>query len=239
MAEAKGRAGRRARYWTYPLVGVVLALGAAGGLIAWRITWQFPAWWAPPDPAQAQALAERVEYRVVEEAHRIRPEGEAWRIRITEQQINAWLSSRLLQWVAHAHDLEWPQRLGVPQVRVGEGFISLGLAVEEKRGLRFVACRAEPQVLNGRLALTTQRVWLGRLPIPGAPLRVLASRIDGAAPDRFTADPKVEAALRLLGGALQLDPALRLPDGRRLRLLSVHCRQGAVILQLSTTAASP
>ena len=102
---------------TLLLVTLVVAL------TLWRMTWMAPGWWAPPDPTdeRAAALADGFEYGLIEQAHKIRPSGEPWRIEVTDRQVNAWLSGRLEAWIAHAHELHWPQQLGTGQLRDPNG----------------------------------------------------------------------------------------------------------------------
>src|SRR6185503_12670556 len=114
------------------LLIVLFLLAVIAGLVLWRLTWTAPRWWAPPNPRNAQvaALADHVELRLIEEAQRIRPVEEPWTIRIRQEQVNAWLSAKLPQWIEHLRrdeQLEWPQQLGTPQVKFDRDGISLGL----------------------------------------------------------------------------------------------------------------
>ena len=56
------------------IAAVVVVLVIAGVLGLWRLTWQAPTWWAEPDSDHEQTivLADRVEYRLAEEALRWR-----------------------------------------------------------------------------------------------------------------------------------------------------------------------
>ena len=204
----------------------------------WRMTWMAPGWWAPPDPTdeRAAALADGFEYGLIEQAHKLRPSGEPWRIEVTEHQVNAWLSGRLEAWIAHAHELHWPPQLGAGQVRFETGGISLGLELREASRSRFIVARIIPTIVNGELALSVDRVSLGRLWIPGGPVQSLLDRLDAAAPAGFLDDPKVQATIHLVSGELRIDPSLTLTDGRRVRLLDVECNKGTVTLRCETIA---
>ncbi len=225
MFSCQQRCGTRARGW---LIGCLLIL--AGALVLWRLTWMAPAWWAPPDPRNEQtvALAERLEQRVLEVAHEVRPADEPWAVRIREHQVNAWLSARLPEW-ASRQDVAWPARLGMPQARFDDTGVRVAMEVREQRRSRFIVARLVPQLVDEQLVVRLDGVTLGRLPLPGEPLQALGEVL-GDAGALSDAGPILEA---LMAGT-PIDPVWQLSDGRRVRLVGLHYAAGRLELTCRT-----
>ena len=217
------------------IVAVLVATGAVG---LWQLTWMAPGWWAPLDPGDEQTaqLAERVEYRLAEEAHKVRPEPEPWWIEIKQDQINAWLAARLPEWVAHTHGIQWPADVGLPQVNVDTGGVRLGLDIETDAGTRYVVAHLKLSIVDGELALTLDGMSVGRLWIPGSSAGAVVDRLADAGAGGFLDDPGVNALIGLLEGGRRIDPTLTLDDGRRVRVLDVRCNRDALLLNAETLA---
>jgi hypothetical protein len=215
---------------------VVVVLLAAGGFALWRLTWMAPAWWSPVDPADEQTaeLAQRVEYRLVEEAHKPRAEPEPWWIEVKQDQLNAWLAARLPEWIAHEHGVQWPAAVGRPQVNVSDGGMSVGVDVETNAGTRYVVAHLAPTVANDTLSLGLEGLSIGRAWVPGAPLGVVLDQMRATGVGEFLDDPGVEQVLGLLEDGRGLEPMVTLGDGRRVRVLAVRCDRGALLLQAQT-----
>ncbi len=225
MFSCQQRCSTRARGW---LIGCLLIL--SGGLVVWRLTWMAPRWWAPPDPRNEQiiALAQRVEQSVLEVAHEVRPADEPWAVRIREHQVNAWLSARLPEWTSR-QDYAWPARLGIPQTRFDDTGVRVAIQVRGERRPRFVVVRLVPELIDERLLLHLDRVSLGRLPLPGEPLKAL-SKVLGDAASLTDRGPLLDA---LTAGA-PIDPVWELSDGRRVRLVGLHYAAGRLELTCRT-----
>jgi hypothetical protein len=231
------RRRHRFRRWLAAAL-IVAVLVSAGAIGLWQLTWMAPAWWAPLDPSDEQTaqLAERVEYRLAEEAHKIRPEPKTWWIEIKQDQINAWLAARLPEWVAHAHGIQWPAEVGLPQVNVDMGAVRLGLDIETDAGTRYVVAHLKPSIVAGELALTLDGMSVGRLWIPGSSVGAVVDRLADTDAGRFLDDPGVKALIGLLEGGRRIDPTLTLDDGRRVRVLDVRCNRDALLLNAETLA---
>ena len=231
------RRRHRLRRWLAAAL-IVAVLVSAGGVGLWRLTWMAPTWWAPLDPGDEQTaqLAERVEYRLAEEAHKVRPDPKPWWIEIKQDQINAWLAARLPEWVAHAHGIQWPAEVGLPQVNVDAGAVRLGLDIETDAGTRYVVAHLKPSIVEGELALTLDGMSVGRLWIPGSSVGAVVDRLEDTGAGRFLDDPGVNALIGLLEGGRRIDPTLTLSDGRRVRVLDVRCDRGALLLRANTLA---
>jgi len=218
---------------------ILLALVAAivvTVLVLWRLSWIAPAWYAPPDPKNQRiiALADTVEYRLVEEAQKIRaPESDHWTLRVEDSQINAWLSARLPKWVAHEEGLVWPAQLGTPQIRIQPEGISMALPIMQSGAARTVVARIRPEMFRGALQLQVDRVALGRVSLPGEPLTNLLERLTAAAPQLID-DPRTKSALDLLSQSRNIDPILKLEDGRHIRLIGFTLGDGRIDLSVQT-----
>ena len=218
-------------------VAVVLVAVALLGLR--RLTWQAPTWWADPAPEleQTSVLADRVEYRLAEEAHKVRPDDGRWWLRIKDEQVNAWLATRLQAWLAHTHGVVWPEALGTPQVHFTDGAINVALDFEDDGRRRYVVADLAPGIVDGRLAVVLDGVALGRLRIPGGSLRTLMKTYRDVVPAGFLDDPSVRRVVDLLVDVDSIDPTLTLADDRRVRVVDLVVREGELILRCETTLA--
>ena len=213
---------------------IVVVVVGAGGLVLWRMFTTAPAWWAPPAPRDERTtrLAERVEYRLAEEAHRIRSDESPWWLEIRQDQVNAWLAARLPEWIAHAHGVEWPAQLGLPQVNIEPDRISIGIEVD--RGPRWVVAHLTPRITEAGLVLGVRGVSVGRVRIPGGSMEAILDRLGDSAPRDGADDPDLRAIVELLTGERVLEPGLELSDGRRVRVLDLRLGDGLLLLQCRT-----
>ena len=218
---------------------VVLLLLVAGGAVLWRLTRVEPTWWDPPDPRdeQVMVLADTAERRLLEEAQEVRAPEESWTVRIREEQVNAWLATRLPAWIAHRGDIEWPQQLGMPQVNFENDGVTVAVELGPESGRRIVVARFVPNMIDGMLRLQIDMVALGRLALPGAPVNVILDSIRDTVPDTFLDQPEVQAAIKRLFGGESIEPELRLVDDRVVRVVAVKC--GEATLELSCVTRSP
>src|SRR5688500_13285802 len=150
------------------IILALLILLATGVFVFWQLTRIDPAWYEPPDPTNQKviALADQVEYGLLEHAQRIRPQQERWSIRLTQVQINSWLSARLPQWLAHRGE-QWPPQLGTVQVRLESEGISVAVPLIDNGSSRTIVARVKPVVSDGKLRLDVNQVAMGRIALPG------------------------------------------------------------------------
>ncbi len=225
---------------------VLLVLAIAGAWWTWRQSRVAPSWYAPPDPADRTvvALAEQVEYGIVETFHKLRPAGEPWTVRIREEQINAWLAARMPEWIAHDESLAWPEELSVPQVHIGPAGLDLAVEVARQGRPYVVVTRLDPRISDGRIHLEMERVGVGRVTVPGAPATKVMEIIERLAPGGVIDAPVAQQLLGLFreddaAAAGDGDGAARfdLSDGRRVELLAITLSEGAMDVTSRTLVA--
>jgi hypothetical protein len=191
--------------------------------IAWRRSWQTPAWWTPtpsPTASKAAAMGEAIEQRVVNEGHRVRG-GEPWELTLDEAGVNAWLGTRLFEWMASR----------TPPMSLGGGVREVRVLMREGRlyaagrldGDRIVAVGVEPTIdTGGRLALRLTSASVGRL---GVPVSWAARALE----------PASRAGLAVEGGAIvAAEPRVKLADGRRVRIEGVEVSEGMLRVRCRT-----
>lgn len=210
------------------LVLVMIFIG--GGAWVWSRARLAPTWYAPPDPADERVaeLAERVEYGVVEEFHKIREEPEPWTVRFREQHLNAWLATRMREWIAHEQDLAWPEELGTPQVHVEGRHLQVAIEVRANGASRVVTARLTPEVVGERLHIRLDRVGLGRVAMPGEPAEKLLELVEEISPNTVLSDAASRRVFDILTGREPLDAIVELSDGRRVELVGFRIEDGIV-----------
>jgi hypothetical protein len=195
--------------------------------IAWRRSWQTPEWWVPATtiegagaPASRAATGEAVEQRVVNEGHRVR-NAAAWDLTLGEPEVNAWLGTRLFEWMASRTP---PVSLGagVREVRVmmREGRLTVAARLDLDR---VVAVSVAPAMdADARLVLRLTSASVGRL---GVPVSWAARALE----------PASRAGLAVEGGAIVVpEPRIVLADGRRVRIEEVQVIEGSLRVRCRT-----
>lgn len=190
-----------------------------------------PSWWAAAHSGapDAPALAERVERGIATELHRGRPEGEAWSVALSAEQVNAWLTHRFPLWLANQRsrgaavettpDIRAAFAPGVARFAAcapgSSRIVSLALRPRQSAPGNGAGVRLEPSFAIGRLGLPSG--W------------VLPSIRDAA---------REESARAALDAVLEGDAngglGIDLEDGRRVRLLSASAEAGRLVLTFAT-----
>jgi hypothetical protein len=214
------------------LWGVGLSVFALG-VVCYVLQRTDPAWWDDHAEDRTARRAEEFENAVVSELSRVRPAGvpgsarsEEWSLRLSEQDLSAWLEHRLAPWAV--------SRLGrgvpdvAPRVRVRDGVIVLGVRAPSGQVVSAeVAARVDAQ---GQVWLVARAMRVGRLPMP----RGLVFAGEWLTPGDSSVVRDVVEALegrRPLGsGAVPVDAA------RRARVLDIRCEEGVLELRLVTEA---
>ncbi len=226
---------------------VLVALCALAALVAWGLSTRTPAWWRtlnPADPAtltRARAL-ENGAVSLLTEPRSAAP----WAVRITEADASAWLACRLPEWTASQSDLTWPPQVVQVQVRFAPAGILLAALIRAGADPpRLYSARLRPAISSaGDLSLTATSVGINSLRLPaalmldpgpaGAPGRWL--RTHDALPESLRARADLPALVSAILGQAPLTraPAIRLADGRRVRILAALCTDGALELTCRT-----
>ena len=177
-----------------------------------------PSWWKPGsgDDVEAAARAASFEQQVTSRIHEIRPSPEPWGFRVTQEQVNEWLATRLGKWIEHDELLQWPDGINAVQVRFGNGEIELGgrgtgpvWRARFKAVLEEGACRLRP--LGG---------GVGRIPVGGVVLKGVA----GMVPEGVLQED----------GLIEMPTEIPLVDGRLVRLVDFELVDGALGVLLVT-----
>lgn len=220
------------RLATAALLLTVIAAGAA-----WKLSFMSPTWYQPPpDVPATRDLASTVENRLVEEVHLLRPPNSTWTVRLRQEQINAWLATRLRQWVEHQQDLDWPEALGIPQVRLTADGIDLAadFAVDPHSRDRFVVARLLPVVSDDGISFQLQRIGAGRLLLPGDPIVLINEQLLELEADDVI-DDGVAHFIRDLAASEQLIARdIELADDRVLRIIDVRLRDSSIDIEFLT-----
>ena len=217
-------------------LGLILILGVSVGIL-WQLTRENPYWWSPIDLSDPKISieAEQFEYSLIEQSHKIRTKNEPWAIRIRDEHINAWLAERLSAWLTHDQNLNWPENVSVPLVRLSEDHISIAVELNFDQSARVITLEFEPIILEDELLLRVTGISLGRLTLPGTPVGKVAKWLNEAAPEGFFDDLRVSQLLELLLEGRAFMPIQSLSDGRKVRLVDIVCEDGSIVLKCNTT----
>ncbi len=185
-------------------------------IVAW-LSLQPQSWYVPLDNLQPEVakLAERSEYRLNEEFHKVRSVEEVWKIRLNDTFMNAWLATRLEDWLTHDQDFELPPELHNPHIHVTPSGVWIGAMVEiDKEEPRPIAVQIQIQVTNGMLLAEPIALRLGKIPLP---ISVFLQAIDDGQGEVFA----VEAFAPLM-------------DDREVEILSILFEEDALVLECQT-----
>ena len=204
---------------------VVLALLFAG----WSPGWFDP---AEADDPDALARGEQVEFRLVEEFQLIRPDSTAWRLRIRDRDVNAWLATRLIPWLRHERDLEWPPDWSRPQVRFAADGVRVAARVRDLWGRdRVVSWGLRVHIRDGVLSVEPGTIHLGRLPLPFVHRRVESMLRDAVTETQEEAFGRM---LDLVLGTSSVEAIIPLVDSREVVVSGIEMEAGAIVIDART-----
>jgi hypothetical protein len=193
-------------------------------------------------------MADRAEFRLVEEFQKIRQPEETWRLRIGDDAMNAWLATRLAAWLTHEHELTLPEEVSTPQVHVT---VNAWLATRLAAWLTHEHELTLPEeVSTPQVHVTEDGVWLGAMVDTGeASRRPLAVRIRLTVQDEdLLVEPdairvgRMPVPLFSFRGMLErasgelpsVDSVVELMDDRTVQILAIDLEPGAMILTCRT-----
>jgi hypothetical protein len=232
------------------LTALIVALGL------W-LTGRAPSWWRPlstGDPALL-ATADAVENGVTTLINELRPgdspaaRGAPWSMTLDDDSASAWLATKLPRWVLSRADLaRWPPEVRLVQARFSPGRIIFAARVVQGRHDDILSIALAPRIdADGSLWLEATSVSIGSLPLPaGLALRsgdaseapgILDAR--NAVPDELRSRREATPILAALRGERPLAALapLRLPDGRRIRVVNLEPQEGRLVITCITTDA--
>ncbi len=140
---------RTARRWIIG-VGVAVVLTASVlVLLSIGMVRMAPAWWRtthPDDPATIQT-AEDIENDVVNVIYEVREAPtETWTVVLRAPDANAWLNTRLTQWLTNADaEFVWPEELNDLQVEFDAGLIHLGVRIDDGEKSQILSATLRPE----------------------------------------------------------------------------------------------
>ena len=199
-------------------------------VVLWVMTMMRPAWYAPPaeDDATAADMAQQAEFALVENMQKIRETDTTWKLRISDEAVNAWLAIRMLKWLAHEGHPPWPEYLGLPQIHTTpSGMIVAIELVPENGASRVLGLQVAPEIDGETMHLSIVGGLIGRLPVPSPPSSLLelvrAEATDG--------DEASALAVNYLIDGADFPSVAELVDGRLVHFDGVTLEQGAFVLE--------
>jgi hypothetical protein len=189
-----------------------------------------PSGWSPvpADPAAAEARGEALERFLSAEFSKVRTDDAPWAIRLREDDVNAWIATRLPKWEANAGNPPPP----AAEVRFRAGGVSLRIALAGFGVDPVLEAGLAPAVIDGpggtALTLRLKSVSLGRLPLPrlGASLISASLRAAGLS----AATPSAVSTVTEDRHSVHYG----LSDGRTVRLDAIAVEDGALVLEFRT-----
>lgn len=214
---------------------VTTVLVCAGAAVLWRLVHAEPVWYQPPIiTKETEDFAGVVEYRIIEEAQTIRPADEKWKLRIREDQINAWLATRLIPWIEHEPTMYWPEGLAPPQVHLSKRGIDVGIEIVFEGSHHVVVARILPRVTEEGVAIDLQRIGAGRLLLPGDPAERVREVVEDLRNDENITSEIETFLTQMAEGGEALAREIELADDRRLRLMDLQLDEGFIDLTFRT-----
>jgi hypothetical protein len=180
--------------------------------------------------------------------------SEPWTIKLTAADANAWLAARLRPWLEsqEGEKFTWPRDLDGVQVEFRGGRIYVGASIhkpgeegkkDSKRQVLSAALRPELRA-DGGLWMPASWVSVGRLSLPPSWMLPRSRREGNYAKNKHIPDPtgmlaEVPQLSDLLGALAGERPAMQMAiikigDGRRVRLLGLEPRDGALYITCQT-----
>lgn len=225
------RANHRRLTWALLIVaGLVTLLIGAG----WFLSVQRPSWVVELDAKSPalQRLAADVENGLTTLITEPRVLDKPWSMVLRQDAAGAWLASRLKPWVEHQFgNGAWPDAVRSVQCTIDNGSMSLSFLGPKGEHGRVFSVTFTPQVdADGRLWLKGLGFRAGLLPVPRS---TVIAALTGASPTR---DGPIAEISRVLSGdeAWSRPLVVFLADGRRVRVLSLTCEEGLLIVRCVT-----
>ena len=147
-----------------------------------------------------------------------------------EEQVNAWLATRLAEWIAHEQDIALPRSVRRPQVAFDADGVRVFMEVvlPDSDRPRVLTADIAPRVDEAGLWLTVDRVSFGMIPMRGKPIERIGRLIEQLAPEGSIDRPAMERAMDLLSGRTSVASDITLADGRHVEIIGLAFANGYV-----------
>ena len=212
------------------IIMCVLALVVvAVGLWVVRLARAVPEFYHPVAASnESTAAAESVEHVLAREISRVRPaaagssrnnyESERWEVSLTEDDLNAWLSLRLPEWLS-SRGTSLPAGFTDPVLECVDGGLILAATWDSPIGK--VVISQPIRIVDGHeLAMDAPAV--GELPAPAVFQEAIAAVLQ-----------HVKSGLTMQAGRVKLE-RIGLEDGREVRVEAIRADAGGVVLVCRT-----
>ena len=202
---------RRLASFVLPALVVITILSLAG-----------PFWWRlTPDGGSLKQQGNDIEQRVVSRLTKVRDSEEPWGFVIEDDIANVWLATRLIPWLEHDGDLEFPDGWTDPRIRFGTDVIQIGI---RSPWHSVVVIDLRPRLELESVVFELVGISIGWIPVP---LAMGASMV----PEFGTSDghgPEVSM------DGLSVPRTFDLADGRRVRIEDLEVASGELGLRFRT-----
>ncbi len=250
---------RRRRQIAIAIGVVTVCVVSVSAMIVMALMEEQPAWWRSVDQRDTDTQEEGafVENYVISVASRSREltggASEPWAVSVVPEQANAWLNTRLPDWVENQQrGVELFGHIRELQVEFRDDVIIAGVRLHHRGTERVFSASLRPEVREDQsLWMIAEHVHIGRLTVPASwvlprllnddtTVKTVARDEAGDEQTRLLREiPEVRGLAEALLGQRPMaeEPLLQLPDGRQVRLealsayekdgerrLSVRCR---------------
>lgn len=249
----------RRRWRVVISIALGLIAGAMiGGVFLYIQSMRMPSWIRKAN-AEADAPgrldSNNFENAVMNECTKVRPvdparredepwRSEPWAISIDPVDLNNWIDDSGLRWAAHQKSKDeqagsWPRGLRTIRIGVSEtGQVRLAATVHDRAGSeRTVGLITAFRIADDGLWLDPSRIEVGELSLSASwALERAQAAMKQVVPANMQALPEVQTVLSAARGETPLivRPLIRLPDGRKVRILAIEAEGQRLIVTCRT-----
>ncbi len=145
-----------------------------------------------------------------------------WSVAITQEDANAWLATRLPEWL-RSRGAQMPAGLGTPSVRAVDGVLMFCAPMSTPAGVTIVSFPVTLSIVaGGGLEVMFGTTWAGLMPVPGASSAAVTA-VRAALKDQSDSEAVVIRS-----------PVMSVDDGRQVRLTGVRSAAGRLELTFQT-----
>ena len=236
---------KRFRVVKWVILIVMLALLVGGGAMAWMARtppsyWQEPAEIPAAQLEQMEQVGVALENRLPGEFTQPRTEGEIWTCTLTQNEMNAWITTRMTKWLRSQG--EWleerglptrlPQEFKHPMVDITPKRLALAAEAEVEGKKQIVSCEFSSfKGPNDIARVRLNAIKGGRLPLPRGILDMLIEKLGSEEKAREQAI--TAASLKLQ----ETDLIIPLSGGWKVNILDAKVDNGAVTLTCQSFSA--